>query len=91
MHAAPQMLPREGWAIRFHCATRDVPPQVLDELLVQLRGIVDELASIEEGRAVWRLLGGGELRLAVDGWRFGYRIPRRGLLTIDGAHPIPRR
>lgn len=80
---------RASWTIRCDCPLRDVPAPQLLQLLAQLRAIADELANVGEASGVWAIIRSAELHLAVDGWRFAYRVPRRGVLAVVGAHRIP--
>jgi hypothetical protein len=82
-------LSRVSWTIRYDCPLRDVPAPQLGQLFAQLRAIADELASLGEANGVWKIIRSAELHLAVGSWRFAYRIPRRGVLTVVGVHRIP--
>ena len=83
-----QEVPGSRWTIRYGCPCSDVPPALLRELRTQLRVIADELASLAEDSGVWQIVRPAELHIQVKGWRFAYRIPRRGILAVVGAHPI---
>ena len=79
----------QGWRIRYDCRLDGIPQHTLAELAVKLRLIADELAIVKPGSAVWPMLRESALRLEAGGWRFAYSVPRRGLLAVRGAHPIP--
>ena len=80
----------QRWQIRYDCVMPDVPPDTHAQLIVMLRLVADELATIDARSMVWSRLREGELHLEALGWRFAYSVPRRGLLAVRGAHPIPK-
>ena len=87
MSPAPQMVPHESWVIHYDCPLRDVPPPLLVELLTKLRGIADDLSTLDEVSGVWNIVRSGQWHLQVKGWLFAYRVPGRGVLSVFGAHP----
>ncbi|HET7786282.1 MAG TPA: hypothetical protein VIR81_06480 [Myxococcales bacterium] len=82
----PQL--RASWTIRYDCPLRDVPGPQLLQLLAAFRAIADELDGVGEASGVWDIIRSAELHVALGGWRFAYRIPRRGVLSVVGAHRI---
>ena len=80
---------RASWTIRYDCPLRDVPGPQLLQLLAYFRAIADELDAVGEASSVWKIIRSAELHVALGGWRFAYRIPRRGVLGVIGAHQIP--
>ncbi|MGZ6124618.1 MAG: hypothetical protein ACXWLR_06635 [Myxococcales bacterium] len=79
----------EAWRIRYDCRLREVPQEALAELLLKLRLVADEMATVDRSNTVWPQLRNKELHLEAKGWRFSYSVPHRGLLAVSGAHPIP--
>ena len=89
MAPAPQISPRASWTVRCDCLLGDVPEALVAELYEQLFRIAADLDSVDPSSEVWSMVCAAEQHLALEGWRFAYRVPHRGVLAVIGAHRIP--